>query len=152
MIRIKTIILVGAAMAIAACSGYSDEEKANKLLDEATQQMEKGEYAQALVTIDSLRKTFPNNVEARKKALTIYQQSSLKQAQADLAHTDSLLSIVSDEYNKLKAKVDGDRTEMKATYEDTQRLNTTKARLDSLKVRFDMECAKIKYIHKKQKE
>lgn len=135
-----------------ACSGNSDEEKANKLLGDVTQQIENGEYAKALVTIDSLRKTYPNDVEARKQALTLYQQASLKMAQEDLANTDSLMSIVSEEYNQLKAKVEQDRTELKATLEETQQLNLTKAKLDSLKVRFDMQCAKIKYIHKKQKE
>ena len=41
---------------------------------------------------------------------------------------------------------------LRATAEELQMLNETKVRLDSLKVRFDMQCAKIKYIHKKQKE
>jgi len=140
------------ALIIAACSGNSDEEKANKLLGDATQQIESGEYTKALTTIDSLRKTYPNNVEARKQALTLYQQASLKMAQQDLANTDSLMAIVSEEYSQLKAKVDQDRAELKATLEETQQLNLTKAKLDSLKVRFDMQCAKIKYIHKKQKE
>lgn len=135
-----------------ACGASSDEEKANKLLDDAKQQVETGEYSKALVTIDSLRKTYPNDVEARKQALTLYQEASLKMAQQDLAQTDSLIAIVNEEYNQLKAKFDQDRTELKATLEETQQLNLTKARLDSLKVRFDMQCAKIKYIHKKQKE
>lgn len=138
-------------MALAAC-GSSDNEKANQLLNEATKQMESKQYAEALQTIDSLRKTFPNDVEARKQALTLYQQVSLNQAQEDLAKTDSLIMTVSDEYKQLKAKVEQDKTELKATFEDTEKLNLTKAKLDSLKVRFDMQCAKIKYIHKKQKE
>lgn len=144
--------MIGAAMLMVACGASSDEEKANKLLDDAKQQIETGEYSKALVAIDSLRKTYPNDVEARKQALTLYQEASLKMAQQDLAQTDSLIAIVNEEYNQLKAKFDQDRTELKATLEETQQLNLTKARLDSLKVRFDMQCAKIKYIHKKQKE
>lgn len=148
----KIITLIGAALLMVACGASSDEEKAGKLLGDAQQQIESGEYAKALVTIDSLRKTYPNNVDARKQALTLYQEASLKMAQQDLANTDSLMAIVSEEYEQLKAKVDQDRAELKATLEETQQLNLTKARLDSLKVRFDMQCAKIKYIHKRQKE
>ena len=41
---------------------------------------------------------------------------------------------------------------LRATKEELSMLNKTKVKLDSLRVRFDMQCAKIKYIHKKQKE
>lgn len=138
-------------MAIFSC-GNADKEKANQLLNDATKQMEAKQYAKALLTIDSLRKTYPNDVEARKMALSLYQQASLKLAQEDLAKTDSMMAIVSNEYNQLKDKVEKDRAELKATFEDTEKLNLTKVKLDSLKVRFDMQCAKIKYIHKKQKD
>lgn len=148
----KTLMLIGATAILVACGGRSDKDKANQLLNEATQQMESKEYSKALLTIDSLRKTYPKDVEARRLALSLYQQVSLRQAQEDLANTDSLMEIVSDEYNQLKAKVERDRSELKASFEDTEKLNLTKAKMDSLKVRFDMQCAKIKYIHKKQKE
>lgn len=145
------IIFIAITLALAAC-GSSEKDKVDQLLNEATQQMESKEYAKAFQTIDSLRKTYPHDVDARKRALSLYQQVSLKQAQEDLAKTDSLIAIVSDEYNQLKDKVEQDRVELKASYEETERLNLTKAKLDSLKVRFDMQCSKIKYIHKKQKE
>ena len=91
-------------------------------------------------------------METRRKALALYQSISLKQAQDDLAHTDSILQVVTHDYNYQKTKVEKDRAELRATAEELLMLNTTKAKLDSLKVRFDMQCAKIKYIHKKQKE
>ena len=56
------------------------------------------------------------------------------------------------DYNYQKAKVEKDREMLRATEEELQMFNETKVKLDSLKVRFDMQCAKIKYIHKKQKE
>lgn len=152
MIGRKNILLLGAVMLLAACGGMSDEDKAVKMVNDASQQIENGEYEKALQTIDSLRAAFPDNIDARRQALSLHQQASLKLAQKDLANTDSLMAIVSDEYSQLKAKVEQDRKETKATLEETQRLNITKAKLDSLKVRFDVQCAKIKYIHKKQKE
>lgn len=148
----KKLLPLMAAILIASCSGNANKEEADELVNEASQQMEMGEYAKALMTVDSIKKTFPDNVEARRQALAIHQEASLKLAQEDLAHTDSLMAIVNSEYSQLKLKVDEDRKAMKATYEETEKLNQTKARLDSLKVRFDMQCAKIKYIHKKQKE
>ena len=121
-------------------------------MEEAGQLFSDGDYDRALAKIDSLRKVFPNAIETRKKALTLYQSISLKQAQEDLAHTDSILQELTHDYNYQKAKVDKDREMLRATAEELQMLNETKVRLDSLKVRFDMQCAKIKYIHKKQKE
>lgn len=153
MTRTKTLTLLVVAVTIMiACGGSSDKKRAELLLDDAKSQMEAGNYASALLTIDSLRKTYPNDVDARQKALDLYQRVSLAQAQADLANTDSLMAIANDEYSELKARVERDRSLLRATYEETESLNLAKVKLDSLKVRFDMQCAKIKYIHKKQKE
>ena len=146
------IIALAAALCLASCDGIGPRQQAEALLEEAGQLFSDGDYDRALAKIDSLRKVFPNAIETRKKALTLYQSISLKQAQEDLAHTDSILQELTHDYNYQKAKVDKDREMLRATAEELQMLNETKVRLDSLKVRFDMQCAKIKYIHKKQKE
>lgn len=146
------IIALAAALCLASCDGNGPRLQAEALLEEAGQLFSDGDYDRALAKIDSLRKVFPNAIETRKKALTLYQSISLKQAQEDLAHTDSILQELTHDYNYQKAKVDKDREMLRATAEELQMLNETKVRLDSLKVRFDMQCAKIKYIHKKQKE
>ena len=52
----------------------------------------------------------------------------------------------------MKAKADQDRDALRATSEQLQAVTLKKMELDSLQVRFDVQCAKIKYIHKKQKE
>ena len=143
-------LMVG-LLTLSACDN-SVQQAAETLLNEAGQHFTDGDYDVALAKIDSLRKLYPNAVETRRKALALYQSISLKQAQDDLAHTDSILQVVTHDYNYQKAKVDKDREMLRATAEELQMLNETKVRLDSLKVRFDMQCAKIKYIHKKQKE
>ena len=145
-------LALAALMTLTSCDGNSSRQTAETLLEEAGQLFNDGDYDRALAKIDSLRKVFPNAIETRKKALTLYQSISLKQAQEDLAHTDSILQELTHDYNYQKAKVDKDREMLRATAEELQMLNETKVRLDSLKVRFDMQCAKIKYIHKKQKE
>ena len=150
--NIITIVAFAASLCLTSCDGNGSRQKAEALLEEAGQLFSDGDYDRALAKIDSLRKVFPNAIETRKKALTLYQSISLKQAQEDLAHTDSILQELTHDYNYQKAKVDKDREMLRATAEELQMLNETKVRLDSLKVRFDMQCAKIKYIHKKQKE
>ena len=52
-------------------------------------------YKEALDSISLLRKKYPNAIEERKKALAIWQQSSLKMAQLELMQK-----------NKLKVKED----------------------------------------------
>ena len=146
------ILALAALITLTSCDGNSSRQTAETLLEEAGQLFSNGDYDRALAKIDSLRKVFPNAIETRKKALTLYQSISLKQAQEDLAHTDSILQELTHDYNYQKAKVDKDREMLRATAEELQMLKETKVRLDSLKVRFDMQCAKIKYIHKKQKE
>ena len=143
-------LMVG-LLTLSACDN-SVQQAAETLLNEAGQHFTDRDYDVALAIFDSLRKLYPNAVETRRKALALYQSISLKQAQDDLAHTDSILQVVTHDYNYQKTKVEKDRAELRATAEELLMLNTTKAKLDSLKVRFDMQCAKIKYIHKKQKE
>ena len=150
--NIITIVALAASRCNTTCEDKESRQKAEAQLEEAGQLFNDGDYDRALAKIDSLRKVFPNAIETRKKALTLYQSISLKQAQEDLAHTDSILQELTHDYNYQKAKVDKDREMLRATAEELQMLNETKVRLDSLKVRFDMQCAKIKYIHKKQKE
>lgn len=140
------------AAIMAACGENSAKAEADKLLEQAETEFDNKQYDKALATIDSLRKVYPNAIETRKKALVMHQNIALKQAQADLAHTDSMMQAVTHNYNYQKAKVEKDKKELRATAEELQMLTLTKMKLDSLKVRFDVQCAKIKYIHKKQKE
>lgn len=149
--NIFALLGIAACCCLASCDN-SQQKMADSLLKEAEQLFNKGEYDNALTKIDSLRNIYPNAIETRKKALGLYQSIALKQAQEDLANTDSILQAVTHDYNYQKTKVDKDREMLRATKEELSMLNKTKVKLDSLRVRFDMQCAKIKYIHKKQKE
>lgn len=150
----KTMTLVAVAFAVLAMTACDDkgEQAADKMLEQASTQFEKGQYDQALHTIDSLRKAYPKAIDTRKKALELYQNIALKQAQDDLASTDTILQRVEAEYETMKAEVEKAKAELKATPDALNALTMKRMERDSLKVRFDMQCAKIKYIHKKQKE
>ena len=139
-------------MLTVSCGGSDAQQAAENMLEQAEKYFSEGSYDRAKIAIDSLRKVYPGAVETRKKALKLFQNISLKEAQEDLAITDSALQAVTLDYKYIKDKVDRDKAELRATAEELETLTRTKMKLDSLKVRFDMQCAKIKYIHKKQKE
>ena len=139
-------------MLTVSCGGSDAQQAAENMLEQAEKYCSEGSYDRAKIAIDSLRKVYPGAVETRKKALKLFQNISLKEAQEDLAVTDSALQAVTLDYKYIKDKVDRDKAELRATAEELETLTRTKMKLDSLKVRFDMQCAKIKYIHKKQKE
>ena len=152
MAKLKLLVLALAAVLMAACGGSSAQEKAEELLRQADFDFEHGRYDMALASIDSLRKIYPNAVEVRRRALTLYQNISLKQAQEDLEQTDRLLQVARRDYDYIRQEVEKRRSDLKATPEQLRTMTLTKMKLDSLQVRFDMQCAKIKYIHKRQKE
>lgn len=145
-------ICVAAAVVMTACSSNDAQKSAEGMLKKAEKYFSEGSYDRAKIAIDSLRKVYPGAVETRKKALKLFQDISLKEAQEDLALTDSIMQKVGLDYKYIKDKVEKDKAELRATAEELELLTHTKMKYDSLKVRFDMQCAKIKYIHKKQKE
>lgn len=139
------------AAALTACGNKADAE-AELMLEKAGTEFENKQYGQALATIDSLRRAYPDAIEVRKRALALYQDIALRQAQEDLARTDSALQAEKARYAVLKDSVEKKRASLTATEAELSELNHTKARIDTLQVAFDTQCAKIKYIHKKQKE
>ncbi len=146
------IAMLMTAALLAACGENGDDRAAQALVDRAEAEFRANDYTKALLTIDSMRHAYPGAIEARKRALRLQQDVSLKQAQEDLAATDSALQAVKRDYDTLKVKVEADRAALRATEEELHRLNLTRVKLDSLQVRFDMQCAKIKYIHKQQEK
>lgn len=149
--KLRLSIILFAAAVLASCGG-SAQQKAEELLRQADFDFEHGHYDMALASIDSLRKIYPNAVDVRRRALVLYQNIALKQAQEDLEQTDRLLQVARHDYDYIKREVEKRRSDLNATAEQLRTMTLTKMKLDSLQVRFDMQCAKIKYIHKRQKE
>ncbi len=153
MIQHSTLITAALLILLLPCGCASDaKQEADNLLKNAESLYNRGLYEQALLSLDSLRHIYPNAIEARKRGLRLKQSIALKQAQADLAVTDSALQAVSADYAYQRDKVERDRANLRATKEELDMLARTKMVRDSLQVRFDVQCAKIKYIHKRQKE
>lgn len=150
--NMTAIFALIAMLLLASCGGNSIDKKAGELLNEAQAEFESGEYTKAISTIDSLRKKFPKAIEARKKALSLYQQVELKRAELRVQDADTVLQRVEQEYQKMKATVDGLKSKGSATVDQLRNVNLLRVKRDSLKTVFDVECAKIKYIKKKMEE
>ena len=147
----KHLVWILLAAMLVACSDEK-QKAAEQMLQKASLQFEQRQYDRALITIDSLRKVYPGAIETRKQALILQQNIELKRSQEELAIVDSLLQVVKNDYETLKLKVEKDKQELRATPEELTMLTKTRVRRDSLQTRFEVLCAKIRYIHKKQKE
>lgn len=151
-IHFTATLALCASMLLTGCGGNATEKKAGELLEQARQLLDSGDYDKATATIDSLRKNFPEALEARKKGLRIYQEAELKRAQGIVERADTALQRVEGEYQKMKAAVDRLHEKGTATVEQLRAVNLMRVKRDSLKTVFDVECAKIKYIKKKMEE
>lgn len=152
MTGMKKLAAICAVTAALTACGDSTRQQAESLLKQAGYDFEHGRYDMALASIDSLRKKYPDMVEVRRKALTLYQDISLKKAQEALEETDHMLREANTTYEMMKETVARKKAELKVTAEELNTLTLMRMRRDSLQTAFDTQCAKIKYIHRKQKE
>lgn len=134
MKRLLLTFMVGTALV--ACAPTEDE-KAQPTLDNIEKLYAEGKYAATLDSITSLRERFPMAVEARKKALKIWQDASLKMAQKDVAETDIKLQeairMAENETDRLKRALLG-------------------AKRDSLQARYEAMCGVVRMIRMRQKQ
>lgn len=136
---------------LVAC-GKSPQEQVALLAEQASTLCEEGQFDKARTLIDSLRRTYPDNVEARKTALRLHQQVELKAAQEELLRADSLLVLANRELETLQKQVDAHKATLTATAEELTLLTMTRMRRDSIRTLYETLGAKIRYIRKKQKE
>lgn len=149
----NTLLIYSVMMMLALLTSCEEKhQEAEKLMNEIRNCMDSECYEDALAGVDSLRRTYPDAVKQRKEALLVHQQASLALAQQNLSVVDSTLQVVEKEYERLKPIVERRHNEGVATASELQHFNELRALRDSLQGVFNMECAKIKYIHKRQEE
>ncbi|WP_106813355.1 MULTISPECIES: hypothetical protein [Prevotella] len=134
MRHLITILL--AAMLLSACS-QSEEDKAKPLLAKIDSLYKSGNYRATLDSIVLLREHYPQAIEARKTALRLWQNASLKLAQADVASTDIKLQ---------------EMTEALKTETNLYRRNMMTVKRDSLQARYEAMCGVVRMIHLRQKQ
>ena len=97
----------------------------------------------------------PGHLGLKALQVTHVQQClgiELKKAQQELLLTDSLLQAVNHDYTYQQEKVERDKAALRATPEELTMLTRTRMKRDSLRTQYEVLGAKIRYIHKKQKE
>jgi len=147
----RLIICITTTLLVIAC-GETPQEQAAQLAEKAATCCEEGRLTEARALIDSLRRTYPDIVEARKAALKLHQDVELKIAQQELARTDSILVLANRELEARQQQVDAHKAALKATAEELTLLTKTRMRRDSIRTQYESLGMKIRYIRKKQKE
>lgn len=147
----RLMIYLTTTLLFIACS-KKPQEQATQLAGQAATCCEEGRFKEARQLIDSLRRTYPDIVEARKAALKLHQDVELKIAQQELARTDSLLIMVSRELEAQQQQVDAHKATLKVTAEELTLLTKTRMRRDSIRTQYETLGMKIQYIRQKQKE
>lgn len=145
-------LAITAVFVLASCKQTNAQKEAEGLLKKATLEYEKEKYEDALRSIDSLRNVYPNSIDVRERALILYQDVCLGQAQKNVERLDVELEKLEAEYNSKKSLAEAHHAEGTATEEELAGVNRMRLQRDSLKVKFDTECAKVKLIKQKQKE
>ena len=152
MIRLTRLLILCLATVWFVACGKSPQEQAEQLAEQAAVCCEDGRLDEARMLIDSLRRTYPDMVEARKAALRLHQDVELKIAQQELARTDSVLVVANRELEALQQQVDAHKAALTATAEELTNLSRTRMRRDSIRTQFEALGMKIRYIRQKQKE
>ena len=134
----RTFFFIATALVVlTACQQKNENDEANALLAEIETLYETGQYRTALDSIESLRRRFPTSVEARRKGLRLWQEASLKMAQADIAVTDSALQVTT--------------AQMQAEKRIYER-NMLGVKKDSLQARYEALIGVVRMIRKRMDE
>ena len=135
--KAKVFFLTAVAAVTLLSCGPTESDKAAALVTQIEQLYADGKYQTVLDSITSLRQRYPREVEARRRVLPIWQDASLRIAQADIARTDSALQATI--------------AEMEAAKTIRER-NFIGIRRDSLQVRYDVLVGTVRVIHRRQQE
>ncbi len=135
--KAKVFFLTAVAAVTLLSCGPTESDKAAALVAQIEQLYADGKYQTVLDSIISLRQRYPKEVEARRRVLPIWQDASLRIAQADIARTDSALQATI--------------AEMEAAKTIRER-NFIGIRRDSLQVRYDVLVGTVRVIHRRQQE
>lgn len=101
---------------------------------------------------NSRHQQLQQQIEQRKQALQHKQDSTLTAAQAEIQRLDTLLQRVSRKYEQKRRAAEIAHEAGTGTEEMFAEVNSLRQLRDSLQVRFDTECAKIRYVRLVQKK
>lgn len=146
-------ILFGLLLCLVVTSCKDKEKEAlAELMTQIRADYDAGRDSACLVGIDTLRSKYPTAIAERKEALALFQKASLRISQTDLARTDSALEAEKARFAQMERTINAHKAAGNATATELTALTRQRMLRDSLQVRFDVLCAQIKYIHKRQKQ
>ena len=92
----KSILLtsITSISLLASCSGSGDKAKAQTLLDEATAAFESHNYTGALALTDSIKTTYPAEIDVRRDALHLATRATEGLTLQRLQEADSLVAVL----------------------------------------------------------
>ncbi len=130
-------ILLLLVVCFTACKHKTEEDLAQEMIEGIEISVSQGDYRSALDSITVLRARYPKAINARKRALDLWQVASRQQAEHDVAATQELL----------------DET-LKAIEEAPTLLeqNLLRDKRDSLQARLDASEGILRVIDEKMKE
>ena len=105
-----------------------------------------------LINCESKHTKLQEEIRQRKEALIHKQDSVLKASQKEVEELDKEIQLVNKKYNQMKHEAQVAHDAGTATAEQLREVTRMRMHRDSLKTRFDMLCAKIKYIRRRQSE
>ncbi|MBR4897843.1 MAG: hypothetical protein IKZ48_03550 [Prevotella sp.] len=111
-----------------------------------------GLLAIMLLTAACGPKSRRDEIEQRKEALKHKQDSTLLASQQELAWVDSALQVATARHQHLLDELKSGRYSGQQLQQLGEQLTLARLERDSLKVRFEVLCGTIKYIHRKQQE
>ena len=78
--------------------------------------------------------------------------SMIEAAQKEIPQLDSLLQHTQQRYDSLKRITDAHREALKATEKELNELGAMRLELDSMQVKFDTQCARVRFLNMKKEE
>ena len=87
----KLSYLIVLALALASC-GENIEKKASMKLQLATEALERNNFAEAKLQIDSIKILYPKAFDARKQGIQLMKQVELREQEQSLLYLDSILN------------------------------------------------------------
>ncbi len=91
-------------------------------------------------------------IQTRKERLQHHQDSALEASQKEVQRLDEEIQRVNRQYEQMKRQAEKAHAAGTATYKQLSDVTKMRIHRDSLQTQFDVLCAKIKYIRKRQKE
>lgn len=90
---------------LVACSGDNEKKLAQDLYDQAEEAVTTAQYSSAVMLLDSLKNTYPRQIEIRRKALHLSAKANEGLALKRLESADSLVAVISAETESMQDRI-----------------------------------------------